>query len=471
MKLVKIKKEFEKLKEGIEELLSLDEEIKILKANSVKEELNFFDVTKSITKEKERKIELLKLKTSNRFENNMFKINESFLDEIFHTKNLEVNKNIGVIISEIKTRTEIIPDETKLSQDRKKLTMEFDSFNTINNLKFEFYKENGESQNLNEILVYANTSEGEVLLKESFERYYDDNYSLDDFKKEIIINPKNINKITFELPKEINLSKSYVQVFQNEYKTEEESTAIIKIKNKYNNQGLFKINKKDYTEYVNCDYSYSYDNINYKNIDFSKTVKRRIIDEDENYKTINVAYNSNESTIDDYNGSIEDFYIKIKSNNNSFINHSVKESSVSKNINSDKVREETSVYQLDENIDFDSLKIQLTYSNASLLDPELKLGITEKSNMYFIKQNLIKKVPLVSKEEKEELKKIDDIEFIYNEESKFEILFEESTNKIYFPGYIDKIDFEFEYNYVESFNSIERKYYTPIIFDISLLFN
>lgn len=383
----------------------------------------------------------------------------NFTDDkfIYYNNGFFLDTENGILYSEPSVKNPIKIKDFVISNNKKTIKFNFFDYEIVNFLYFEFYKQNGDSQNLNNVKIFGKSIEQingsyNIQITDSFIKNFDSNYKMDDFSKAILINPKKIKSISFEFENELDINNYKINFFTYEFDYSNQKEIILKIPNKYS-AGSFKFNKASYEKNIGLNFSFSYDGLEYTDFDFNKVIKGEI-------------YQTNESNIiSDEVKKFDNFFIKLENS----------EFKGSKNIQ--KIQQEKerflvnfttkTEYQINEEIIDDSvffiipdaIKVAIDKNNVI---PEVFIKMP---NGYMINNFFLKIVDEINDDNKQYITsmKYEDIEL---KNKSFSIYFCKKNKTFYFPGYIENI--YIQYNYLSEVISIDDKYFTPIVFDLSI---
>lgn len=405
---------------------------------------NQFDTVINEITEKENKIKSL-------MDNKYFKyiqfvdfINENNLLEL---NGFEINKN-GTLVEKPIKRTANYFLEKQVNSDKKEIIYSFNSEIIYNELEYSFYNSKGVPIIPENIFIYYDDFEESFY--ESFFRFYN-RFVSNSFLNNFLFTPKNIKKIRFIFNDTINSENDLCILYTNEYKSEGNSNYTLLSFSNYNSINSFNIYKNS-QENIPLKFYYSENNINFEEIKF----------------------NNNESVFSLSNSS--NFIIKIKSD---YENFKVNEVSISDNVSLDlsslisNDQTKTS-YKLNLDGKIEDVDVIIPFSSYILFEEKLKNAnvnisdfIIEKDNLYF----LDKKYIFLIKEENENVKKMkfyDDVGILSKNPSFCNIYVDVINNNVYIPFFLNDYKISFEINYETAKEQISSKYYTPMLFDLSI---
>ena len=456
----------QKIEYKLNELLKISKELE--SADS-----NFSKLFVELSTKKEKLIDLIDYKTTTN--ENKYKTFAQQLGNIYDsleektrvnfTSNNFINYNNGfyldtengILYVEPCFKNEIKIKDYVFSNDKKTIKFNFFDFEIINFLYFEFYKKNGDSQNLNNVKIFGESLEQingsyKIQITDSFIKNFDDNYKIDDFSKALLINPKKVKSISFEFEDEIDINNYKINFFAYEFDYSDKKEIVLKIPNNYSS-GSFKFNKTSYEKNIGLNFEFSYDGVEYTEFDFNKMIKNEI-------------YKTNESSVISENiEKFDNFFIKIK-NSDFKTNSSIEKIQQEKErflVNFTTKTELTISEQIiDDSVFFiipDAIKVAIDKNNVM---PEVFIKMP---NGYMINNFFLKIVDEINDDNKQYVTsmKYEDIEL---KNKKFLIYYCKKNKTFYFPGYMENV--YIQYNYLTEVVSIDNKFFTPIIFDLTI---
>ena len=101
------------------------------------------------------------------------------------------------------------------------------------------------------------------------------------------------------------------------------------------------------------------------------------------------------------------------------------------------------------------------------LELDIRDYITEKENLYYLNKQFI----IFLKESNEEIKKLkfyDDISILSKDKTFFNIYINLTNNILYIPAFLNNFNSSLSIIYETAKEQIDAKYYTPMLFDISV---
>lgn len=419
--------------------------------NSQKSSLNYNKYMERITEldNTEQSIKML-------MENKYFKYIKhiDFTDDLYikQLNGFQLNKDLGCIIKSEENKYEISYINRIISSDQKKVTYVYADGSEISNiLDYSFYSlKNGIPLTPTSIKISYNDNED--LFYEPHFRFYNRNNKTS-FINSFPFQPKQISKIIFEFDEEINTNNCYCKLFSATYSILEDNYILIEIKNE-NKLNSFNISLETEDTVINFKYFFSEDNINFKEFSF-----------EEGPETIlKLKNNSN-------------FFIKIVADNE---NVNIKEeTTINKTeLYSNEIKDNFGIYSIPLNItsEISSIKITFPISSYKILKEKMsKLSEVniddyiseETSGLYVLKNEFIDYIN--STDEKiNNLKYIDDISILETDKKYFNFYVDNKKMKIYTASFMDEINFFVEMQYPSVSNHIDKMFYTPYLFSISL---
>lgn len=425
---------------------------KLKKINAKKKSMNY---NKYLSRVNE--LEKTEQSIKSLMENKYFK----YIKHIDFTSELDVsslngfslNKELGCILKTEKDRQIIYPINTIVSSDERKITYIYDKDVKISNiLCYSFYsKDNGIPLIPTSIKVTYKDNEDNFY--EPHFRFYNRN-NINSFVNIFPFQPKKISKLVFEFKENVNVNNAKCDLYSaSYYVSDNDNSIIIEIENE-NNLSNFNFSRKSEESIVPLLYFYSEDNINFKEIEFNNSEEA----------LINLENNSN-------------FFIKIISDDK---NINVLEEVIIKTteLYSEELESSFGVYKIPSNIttNLSNLKITFplsTYSKlkekfSKLNDVDIQEFITiDNDDIYTLNSEYIDYI--VSVDEKvNKLKYIDDISVLEDNKKYFTVYVDTNNMKIYFSSFMQEFNFFLEIQYQSVSEQIDKSYYTPYLFSISL---
>lgn len=427
------------------------------KQESIKklQSINLEKVNKNYLKFQERNSELDKTESSIKLlmENKFFKYIKhiDFLNEenIYSSKGFELIKELGCIIKEKANKQENPYIKKVISSNKKNLTFFYNEDAISNILEYSFYslKKNIPIIPSNITIHYKTNSDS---FYEPFFRFFNRNNSTS-FINKFPFTPKQISKIIFEFDEEINDKNCLCKLYSSVYNLDSENSLILKIDNEHK-LSAFNVSKKTEETIVPLKFSYSEDNIEYKDILFE---------------------NGYDGIISLKNPS--SFYLKVVSDNESI---KTKDEKVLANteLHSSEITNEFGVYSPPAKINninkitvkfpissYNKIKKDITgISNIQLTD-----FLTEVNGVYILKSECIEYISNIT-EKITNLKYLDDISVLENDKDYFKIYVDTINRKIYCPNFFNNYNFFINFQYLTDAERIDNSYFTPILFSVSL---
>lgn len=429
--------EIGKKQETIKHLNSINKEKKIRNENK------FNEISKEL-KTKETKIKTL-------MDNKYFSyiqfvdfINDNNLKEL---NGFEINKT-GTLVEHFTKRTPNYFYEKNVNINKTEIVYLFNSDVIYNELEYSFYNLNGVPIIPEKITIFY--EEFEENFYEDFFRFYN-RFISNSFINNFLFTPKNIKKIKFVFNDTVDTSNDLCILYTNEYQnTDNNHNTILSFSNPYS-LSTFNIFKNSHED-IPIKLSFTEDNLDYEQISFSNSEA-----------IINLKNNG-------------PFSIKIESDYKNFKVREVTINDISvMSLSSLTSNDATNTsYQLNVAGNINDCNIILPFSAYTHLETKMKdLGldiktfVDEKDDLYYINKNFIKFI----KEDIPEIKKMkfyDDEAILKKANTYFNIYINTNLNVLYIPAFFNNYKVSLEINFQTSKQQIDSKYYTPMIFDISL---
>lgn len=419
--------------------------------NSQKSSLNYNKYIERITEldNTEQSIKML-------MENKYFKYIKhiDFTDDLYvkQLNGFQLNKDLGCIIKSEENKYEISYTNRIISPDQKKVTYIYADGSEISNiLDYSFYSLK-KGIPLIPTSIRISYNDNEDLFYEPHFRFYNRNNKTS-FINSFPFQPKQISKIIFDFDEEININNCYCKLFSATYSILEDNYILIEIENE-NKLNNFNISLKTEDSVINFKYFFSEDNINFEEFSF-----------EEGPETIlRLKNNSN-------------FFIKIVADNE---NVNIKEETTIKKteLYSNEIKDNFGIYSIPLNItsEINSIRITFPISSYKILKEKMsKLSevniddyiLEETSGLYVLKNEFIDYINSID-EKINNLKYIDDISILETDKKYFNFYVDSKKMKIYTSSFMDEINFFIEMQYPSVSNHIDKMFYTPYLFSISL---
>lgn len=419
--------------------------------NSQKSSLNYNKYIERITEldNTEQSIKML-------MENKYFKYIKhiDFTDDLYvkQLNGFQLNKDLGCIIKSEENKYEISYTNRIISPDQKKVTYIYADGSEISNiLDYSFYSLK-KGIPLIPTSIRISYNDNEDLFYEPHFRFYNRNNKTS-FINSFPFQPKQISKIIFDFDEEININNCYCKLFSATYSILEDNYILIEIENE-NKLNSFNISLKTEDSVINFKYFFSEDNINFEEFSF-----------EEGPETIlRLKNNSN-------------FFIKIVADNE---NVNIKEETTIKKteLYSNEIKDNFGIYSIPLNItsEINSIRITFPISSYKMLKEKMsKLSevniddyiLEETSGLYVLKNEFIDYINSID-EKINNLKYIDDISILETDKKYFNFYVDSKKMKIYTSSFMDEINFFIEMQYPSVSNHIDKMFYTPYLFSISL---
>ena len=371
-------------------------------------------------------------------------INENNIKEL---SGFEINKN-GALVETPEKRTLNSFYDKQVNSSNKEIIYYFNPEIIYNELEYCFYNINGVPITPEKIIIYYN--EFEENFYESYFRYYN-RYITNTFTNNFLFTPKNIKKIKFIFNDIVDSKNDLCLLYTNEYSSTDNNNYATLYFSNFNSLKNFNIYKNS-NEKIPFKISFSEDNIEYKDIVFT----------------------NNEAVISLNNS--ESFTIRIQSDYENFEREEVtiSSSSMLEVSGLTKVDQTNSSFYLNIDGTINDCDIIFPFSSYKILKDEfdkLELDIrdyiTEKENLYYLNKQFI----IFFKESNEEIKKLkfyDDISILSKDKTFFNIYINLTNNILYIPAFLNNFNSSLSIIYETAKEQIDAKYYTPMLFDISV---
>lgn len=367
-------------------------------------------------------------------------------------KGFSLNKDLGCIMKSEENKQIVYYINRVISTDQKKITYIYDTNPEVSNLlEYSFYsKESGIPLIPSSIKVTYKDNEDNFY--EPHFRFYNRNNTTS-FINSFPFQPKRISKLVFEFDEIVNINNAKCDLYSISYSMLEDNEILIEVENK-NFLNSFNFSRKSEESIVPLLYSYSEDKINFKNIDF----------ENEEESLITLSNNSN-------------FFIKVSVDNNNI--KSVEETTIkTTELYSAELDNSFGTYSIPSNITTSLSNIKITFPLSTynklkeqidkLNDVDINKFITADNNgIYTLNNDYIDYV--TSADEKiNKLKYIDDISILETDEKYFTVYVDTNNMKVHFSSFMQEFNFFLDIQYQSISEQIDKTYYTPYLFSISL---
>lgn len=377
-----------------------------------------------------------------------------FLEEndVKNLKGFSLNKDLGCVLKTEESRHLVSYLNKIISSDNKKITYVYETNPEVSNvLEYSFYNQ--------ETGVPLIPSSIKVTYKDNEDNFYEPHFrfynrnNTTSFINSFPFQPKRISKIVFEFNEKVNTDNAKCNLYSVVYSMLEENSIDINVSN-INKLNTFNFSRKSEETVVPLLYSYSEDNINFKDIVFDNTEEAlitlehagdfviRVVSDNEN---IEILEEKTIKTTELYSQDLE----------NSFGIYSIP-SNVTTSLNDVKVKFPLSAYKkLKEK--FDDLK-------------EININdfISQDDNgLYILNNEYIEYVSSLN-EKINNLKYIDDISILETDKKYFTVFVNTNTMKIHFSSFMQEFNFFLDIQYQSISEQIDKTYYTPYLFSISL---
>lgn len=370
-----------------------------------------------------------------------------FIDKqnIYELSGFEINDN-GALVEKPEKINPVKLKEKISNFDRTEIIYHFIENSISNKLEYSFYATNGTPIIPQSIIICYD--EFEDSFYEPFFRYYN-RYISNSFINSFLFTPKKIRTIKFKFGDSINIQNDYCNLLACEYQAKKNKNfATLYFKNPYNLK-TFNIFKNS-NDSINTIFELTEDNMNFKKIEF----------------------NNNEGIFNVENK--KEFYIKITSDYSSYkpVSHLISSSLL---FNSDNLESENNYsysFKISGNIsDIDIIVPFSSYSKfkeeMTKLDLKIENFIEKVNDLYKIKKDFVK-YTTTQDDEILKLNFFDDIAIIKENNKFFMFYVNTNTNKIFFSSFIKEYKLSFDVGFNIKSEQIDPKYFTPMIFDISI---
>ena len=438
--------EINKVTLEIQEVKKHISELKLINESKTKNNYLKFEERISDLKKSEESIKLLMENKFFRYIKHIDFLNE---DNIYSSKGFKLIKDLGCITKDFSNENENYYINRIIEPSRKKITYFYEENAISNIIEYSFYNsKTGLPAVPKSINIYYKNNLDE--LYEPYFRFFNRNNSTS-FINRFHFTAKQISKVVFEFDESINENNSYCKLTNVTYDVIEDNNLILKIDNEYKLK-TFNISKKTEESIIPLKFYFSEDNINFTEIFFDNNVDDIISLENDGCFFIKIIADNDSIKLKEEK-SLQTNELFSKELNSSFGVYDLPATFT--NINNVFIKLSTSSYNSFSK-DLENLK------NLSINDL-----IDNKDNLYIVKNEYIEYVDNAD-EKINKLKYLDDISVLANDKNLFKIYVDNVNKKIYCPSFMEKYNFFIEVQYVKEEKRINKEYYTPIIFSISL---
>lgn len=434
--------EIQQKKQSIKELKEI---------NSKKQSMNYNKYTSRL-KELDKTEQSIKSLMENKYFKYIKHIDFTSVSDVNELKGFYLNKDLGCILKTEDSKQSVYYVNRIFSTDQKKITYIYDTNPEISNLlEYSFY-----SKDLGIPLIPSSIK---VTYKDNEDNFYEPHFrfynrnNTTSFINSFPFQPKRISKLVFEFDEKVNINNAKCNLYSIVYSMLEENYILLEISNP-NMISNFTFGRRTEESIVPLLYYYSEDNINFKEIIFDNKEESlislennsnffiKIVSDDEN---INVIEDSSIKTTELYSGDLE----------NSFGVYSIPPN-ITTSLNNLKITFPLSTYN------------KLKEEMSKLNDVNIEDFITSDSNgIYTLNSDFIDYI--VSNDEKiNKLKYIDDISILETDSKYFTVYVDTKNMKIHFSSFMKEYNFFLEIQYQSISEQIDKTYYTPYLFSISL---
>lgn len=369
-------------------------------------------------------------------------INQNNLDEL---NGFNIENKIGCLVKNVENRILNSYLNKIVNANKTEIIYEFKDIVT-NELEYSFYNTSGLPVTPEEIKVTYEDNE-DSFYEPNF-RYYN-RYTTNTFVNNFLFTPKKIKKIRFIFLDSVNTSNDLCNLYSNEYNIDDEEYATLYFLNP-NKIKIFNFYKKTDETAIPLLFEYSEDHINFTKMEFNQYQEA----------LIKLANNSS-------------FVVRIKSDYENFITKeekNIKEIMLRKS----EMTKKSGTYAISLTGEISSVEVIMPFSSYSKFKTEieaLKLNlndfITQVNDLYYINNSFMNYI----KEDVEEVQKLqffDDISLLKEWNKYFNFYFNITTGAMNFAPFLEEYELYFKIKYETIKESIDKNYYTPMIFEVSL---
>lgn len=428
------------------------QKIKELKEiNSKKKSINY---NKYIERIKELNITEQSIK--NLMENKYFKYIKhiDFVSEndVYNLKDFSLNKELGCILKKEDSKQQIPYINRVIDINEKKITYIYDSNPNVSNLlEYSFYNKNTGIP-LIPSSIKVTYKDNEDNFYEPHFRFYNRNNTTT-FINNFPFQPKRISKLVFEFEEEVNSNNAKCNLYSVAYSMSDNNSITIEVSNP-NSLNNFNFSRKSEESIVPFLYSYSEDNITFKDIKFDNTEEALIsLKNNTNFFIKIIADNKNINIVEETTVKTTELYSKELEN--SFGTYSIP-SNITTSLSNLKITFPLSVYN--------KLKEKMTSLHDVNIDDFI---LSDNKGIYTLNAEYIDYVTSTT-EEINKLKYIDDISILETDKKYFTVYVDTNNMKIHLSSFMQEFNFFLEIQYQSISEQIDKTYYTPYLFSISL---
>ena len=407
---------------------------------------NLFDSKLKSFEEQEK---LIKTFVDNKYVE--FFIDDSLYDlsNVSDVSGFELNERVAAVTKEVSDTLYMLPKKKTANKNGTFLTFDFSEAFLGNELRFSFYSIAGQPLVPTEITVELDGVQ-ENFYEPNF-RYYDRAVA-SDFETHFPFMPKSIEKIHFSFDTAVKQENAYCELRLNSYSVATDDYLLFTFDNKLEKESLKFFKVSDETV-VPMKYSYSFDNINFKELKFE----------------------NEEASIDGTSESdVKKLFIRVSADYSS-ITKVLEEKTDNLRRNASNIRKSSNSYDLGSVTIQDTFNILFTYSDynnikARLVELELDPDnfFEKKSGIYYLKSNFVNTVNTISSEVTGNLELMDDISVVKDDSSNMNFYYCVGDSILYAPAFLSEVDFRIDYSVKYSNEVYPDAVYTPMLFQISV---
>lgn len=369
-------------------------------------------------------------------------INKNNIDEL---NGFNIENKIGCLVKNVDNR--ILNSYLNKIVNSNKTEIVYEFKDTISNeLEYSFYNNDGLPVIPEEIKVTYEDNE-DSFYEPNF-RYYN-RYTTNTFVNNFLFTPKKIKKIRFIFLDSVNTSNDLCNLYSNEYNIDDEGYATLYFLNP-NKIKMFNFYKRTDETAIPLLFEYSEDNINFTQMEFNQ------------YQESLIKLTSGSS-----------FVVRIKSEYENFITKeekNIKEITLRKS----EMIKKSGIYEVTLTGEISSVEIIMPFSSYNKFKSEidsLKLNIsdfvTQVDDLYYVNNSFVNYI----KENIEEIQKLqffDDISLLQTGNKFFNFYFNILKGTVNFAPFLDEYELFFKIKYETIKETIDKNYYTPMVFEVSL---
>lgn len=371
--------------------------------------------------------------------------------DVKELKGFTLNKDLGCILKSSESRQEISYINKIISIDNKKITYSYEGTEASNLLEYSFYDADSN--------IPLTPTSIKVIYKDNEDNFYEPHFrfynrnNTTSFINSFPFQPKKISQLTFEFENKVNVNNCKCNLYSVVYTMLEDNSILVEVENE-KKLSAFNISKKTEESIVPFLYYFSEDNINFKQIEFSK----------EQEGIISLENSDN-------------FYIKIVADNDSI---ELKEETTVKTVElySQDLESQFGVYKIPTSVSSSLNNLKVTFPLSSYNKLKEKLSelndvniddfITKDENGLCLLNNEYIDYITVLEDKVNNLKYIDDISVLETDKKYFMVYVDSNNMNIHFSSFMQEFNFFLEIQFPSILEQIDKTYYTPYLFSISL---